>query len=487
MFIRHLAIFVAALLLFPLSLFAETKAKYLFLLIGDGIGPNVVKLYRGQMDKTSFDRLGTPVSTGTNNVLGKTTDSAASGTALACGIKTYNGALGVNKDKVPVTSLAKLLQKRGMKIGIISSVGINDATPGSHYANRTTRKDYAGSIADMLVSGFDFFGVSTFLMPKELPVKDLHFMLKRNKFSVYQKQSLDVLKKGDKNVFISRTTNGNKPSLADVTKKAIELLDNPNGFFMMVEGGAIDGQNHQNSSSGMMREMIEFDKVIATVLDFQAKHPEETLVVVTADHDTGGIAINGDIPKGFWKKQTLNNGYIDSKLKKMLKEGKSKEEIVSYARKQIGLDKVSDEGAKRIDVAADRFMAGKKTEKGSMYGKYNPLVVAICHERDAQNNFKYTTFGHTPTKVLTFAVGNGSKLFTAPLENSDIPRKMSIAATGEDLLEKHKNERPFPPAPVTKHTAVQSVSKDTVVCRANLGDAKKMEVTLAGNGEVKKK
>ena len=81
-------------------------------------------------------------------------------------------------------------------------------------------------------------------------------------------------------------------------------------------------------------------------------------------------------------------------------------------------------------------MSGKKTKERSMYGAYNPLVIAVMRVRDARNNYRYTTFGHTPTKVPTFAVGNGKELFTAPQENSDIPRRISVAATGSDLLEK---------------------------------------------------
>ncbi len=486
---RQLFIVAAALLLFPLSLFAETKAKYLFLLIGDGMGQNTVKLYRDQVGKTSFDHFGAPVLTGTNNFFDKTTDSAASGTALACGIKTYNGAIGMNKDGVPVMSLAKLLQRRGMKIGIISSVGINDATPGTHYANRLSRKDYAGTISDLFVSGFDFFGISSVLKPAELPDKDLYFMLKRNKFTIAKDKQLYNLKSSNKNAYFTRmaaygSTRFRSPAfpLAKVTEQAIKLLDNPNGFFLMVEGGAIDHFNHRNESAGMMWEMSEFDKAIATVLEFAEKHPDETLVVVTADHETGGLTLLGDAPKDFWKKQPASYNTLDKQLKKMLKAKASKDELIAYACKSVGIDAatLSAEAQKVIDAAAVRFMGGKKTEKGSMYGKYNPLLIAVFHERDARSNIKYTTFGHTNAKVFTFSRGNGAKLFTAPLENSDIPRRMSIAATGEDLIEKNKGVVPFPNVPNDFHFAVQSVSKNAITCRVNLGKIKELKITFAG-------
>ena len=433
---RKFAIFFVALLVLAVSA-AEVRPKYLFLLIGDGMGPNVVKFYRNQMKATSFDKLGEPIPTGTNNVFGKTTDSAASGSALACGNKTYNGSMAMDKNKRPMTSLAKILKKRGMKIGIISSVAINDATPGTHYVNRNSRQDAAGSFADLKASNFDFFGVSSFKKPGNMHTKDMVAELKNSGFNVQQgANGLAALKQGGKNIFYGNTRFGGKPSLAAVTEKAIELLDNPNGFFMMVEGGAIDGGNHCNSVRDMMQEMIAFDEMIASVLKFAEKHPAETLVVVTADHDTGGIMIDGKVPVGFWKKQTSGYGSMDSTAKKMLKAKASKAEIVAYVCKTVGIADLTAEEQKRVDAAADRFIAGKKTEKGSMYGKYNPLVIEVMRVRDARNNFHYTTFSHTPVKVKTFVVGNGKQLFVEPQENSDIPRRISVAATGTDLLEK---------------------------------------------------
>ena len=433
---RKFAIFFVALLVLAVSA-AEVRPKYLFLLIGDGMGPNVVKFYRDQMGATAFDKMGTPVPTGTNNFFGKTTDSAASGTALACGVKTYNGSMAMDKDKRPLTSLAKILKKRGMKVGIISSVAINDATPGTHYCNRLTRKDNDGTFADLKASDFDFFGVASFKRPDGMHYNDMLAQLKKSGFNVQQgAKGLAALKAGGKTIFFGNTRYGQKPSLADVTGKAIEVLDNPNGFFMMVEGGAIDGGNHCNCINSMMGEMIEFDKMISVVLKFAEKHPQETLIVVTADHDTGGLMIDGKVPTGFWKKQLAGYSSIDRNIQKMRKAKASKAEIVAYVCKTVGIADLTAEEQKRVDAAADRFIAGKKTEKGSMYGKYNPLVIEVMRVRDARNNFHYTTFSHTPVKVPTFVVGNGKQLFVEPQENSDIPRRISVAATGEDLLEK---------------------------------------------------
>ena len=128
---------------------ADIKAKYVFLFIGDGMGENIRTFYRTHYPDSFLEKFPVAVKTGTNNYQGKLTDSSASGTAIACGIKTYNGAVGVNKDQQPVTSLAKILLENDYRIGIITSVGLNDATPGAHYANRLNRKDFAGVLTDL--------------------------------------------------------------------------------------------------------------------------------------------------------------------------------------------------------------------------------------------------------------------------------------------------------------------------------------------------
>ena len=483
---RRFIIFFAVMLAVAVSA-AEVRPKYLFLLIGDGMGQNSVNLYRSQIKPSCFDRLGTPVLTGTNNVSGQTTDSAASGTALACGIKTCNGAVGVDKDGVPAVSLAKILRDRGMKIGIISSVGINDATPAAHYANRKHRRDYAGTLSDLYVSGFDFFGVSSFLKPKEMSEYDLFFQLKRNKLTVSKGKPLAELKKDAKNCFIaSNSVYGSQKGyvtpqarLADVTARAIELLDNPKGFFMMVEGGAVDHFNHRNEAGSMIRELAEFDKTVSVVLDFAAKHPAETLVVVTADHETGGLQIDGKVPADFWKKQLVHYNAMELELKKMLKAKASTTELIAYVCRNLSLENLTSGEKELLNKAADRLAAGKKTEKGSMYGKYNPLIIAAFKVSDARNNIRYTTFNHTNAKVFTFAHGSGRELFKEPLENSDIPRRISMAACGEDLLEKNKGILPFPAVPAKPHFSVQSVSSKSVTLRYNLPGGKSMKFTLS--------
>ena len=432
------------LLLVSVTVFAGKPAKYVFLMIGDGMGPEFCKLYMSQYPNSNFSKFATPIPTGTNNIYGKTTDSAASGTALACGIKTYNSAIGVDKNKKPVTSLAKKLKAQNWKIGIISSVGINDATPSAHYANQNSRKDRGKILADLFVSQFDFFGISMILNQKEYTNKEIYNQLAANGYTVAKSGQLAKLKPNGKNVISADTHAGQPTRLADVTAKAAELLSaDGSNFFIMVEGGAIDHCNHRNDHTAALREMIEFDAAIGEALKFAEKHPEETLIVVTADHDTGGTRIS-DIAKyrkeSFFK-QTVSFGKLTDMAVKMKKDNVSAADMIKAVTGAVGISDLSAEEYAVLDAACQQFISGKstKTDKftASMgYGSYNPLVIAAFRVRDTRNGFIYTSFSHTPAKVLTFVKGPGAENFKAPQENSDIPHRIAVAAGFPGLLNK---------------------------------------------------
>ena len=432
------------LLLISAAVFAGKPAKYVFLMIGDGMGPEFCKLYMSQYPDSNFSKFAQRIPTGTNNISGRTTDSAASGTALACGIKTYNTAIGVDKDKKPVTSLAKILKEKNWKIGIISSVGINDATPAAHYANQITRKERGKILTDMFASKFDFFGVSTILSQKEYKNKDINKNLKKNGYTVVKGKQLAALKPGRKSVVMSDTHAGNNPRLADVTAKAAELLSaGGSNFFIMVEGGAIDHCNHRNDHTAALKEMIEFDAAIGEALKFAEKHPEETLIVVTADHDTGGPKIN-DIAKyrkeSFFK-QNKSFGKLTEMVTKMKKDKAPAADMIRAVTDAVGIVNLSPEEGARIESACQQFITGKQTKTDKFtasmgYGKYNPLLIEAFRIRDNRNGFVYTSFGHTPVKVITFVKGAGAENFKAPQENSDIPHRIAAAAGFSGVLKK---------------------------------------------------
>ena len=461
---RSLLLLLAVFAVF--SAFAGKPAKYVFLMIGDGMGPEFCRLYMSQYPNSNFSKFAAPIPTGTNNVHGKTTDSAASGTALACGFKTYNGAIATDKDGNPRSSLARRLQARDWKIGIISSVGINDATPGAHFGVRPSRKERSGILADMIASNYDFLGISIVLKAPEFKDGDLNKALKRAGYTAVKGDKLATLKPGNKNVVISDTharlkADKKYPRLAEVTAKAAELLsaDN-NSFFIMVEGGAIDHCNHRNDHAFALREMIEFDAAIGEALKFAEKHPEETLVIVTADHDTGGTKISdtSKYNKDNYFKQLQTSPALTDMVVKMNKKKASADEMKQAVLKAIGITDLTADEAASLDAACKQFVAGKSTKGDKLaasmgYGKYNPLIIEALRIRDKRNGFVYTSFSHTPVKVSTFVKGAGAENFKVPQENSDIPHRIAAAAGFPGMLEK---EGTIPPFPVKKKSLTTS-------------------------------
>ena len=424
---------------------ANAKPKYVFLFIGDGMGPTTRQYYAHEYPDSSLETFPVTVLSGTNNVHNTTTDSAASGTAIACGIKTYNKAIGVDAQKKPVVSLAKKLRDRKYSIGIITSVGLNDATPSAHYANRHNRAEYAGILEDLYVSKFNFFAGGWIARPPKFTMDDFAAQLKKHNYHYRSEFTFDASTPTDRVVFIGSmlpdwpAAKQPRHILSEVTAYAANcLVKNPNGFFMMIEGGAIDHRNHNNDLAGAMREMREFDLAIKTALEFQKKYPKETLIIITSDHDTGGMNILGYKDASMWVKQINMAINADAKVTKRIAT-QSDKEVIAYLAKYFGMGELSENEYKAM-VEALRIYRDpelrKKKEFRSMYGTYNPVVVQMMRLRDARTGVNWSSFSHTPRKILTNASGAGQELFKEVKENSDSPHVISRAMLGEDVLAK---------------------------------------------------
>lgn len=245
------------------------------------------------------------------------TDSAASGTALACGKKTNNGMIGEDPEGNELESVLKVAEKNGMATGLISTSGITHATPASFIANEKSRNDYENIAADFLKTDIDLFiggGLDHFNnrederdLTKELAEKG--YAVATNLEEVIQVQSgkLAGFTAAGHN---PRVTEGRDGMLPKATKKGIELLSqNSKGFFMMVEGSQIDWGGHGNDEDYVLTETMDFFDAVQAALDF-AKEDGETLVVITADHETGGMMIlNGDFEKKNVKTTFTTNGH----------------------------------------------------------------------------------------------------------------------------------------------------------------------------------
>ena len=440
-------------LLFILPGFAPAgeQPKYIFLLIGDGMGPTIRQYYQQEFPDSSLESFPVKVMTGTNNYKNVTTDSAASGTAIACGIKTYNHAIGVTPEKKPVTSLAKIFRDKGYSVGIITSVGLNDATPSAHYANRLTRRDYAGILSDLVASNFDFFAGGRLLLPPKYQVKDFEKLLKQCKYQLRTSYDFNANAPARRVVYVGSMEPDwpaypqKRHILSENIKFAAEKLSrNPKGFFIMAEGGAIDGGGHANDLAMTMREMREFDIAVKTALEFYKKHPKDTLIVITSDHDTGGMNIDKVVKNSFWQKQARYSGLVQKDFVKMLKKS-TDEELIKFLAQEFALENLTaaETDALRKAIAIERDpKAREKVVYRSMYGRYNPAVVTARHLRDARHGISWTHFSHTPRKVITNAIGVGQDEFKSVKENTDIPRAISRAAFGENLMDKANKTLP---------------------------------------------
>lgn len=282
--------------------------KNVIYLIGDGMGPlHLEKTKKEHGISLTMDAFPYQGRAMTRSLTNSVTDSAASGTALATGVRTYNGAIGVYLyDPVNVfthpMNLTELCSANGMMTGVITTDETSGATPSAFSAHATDR-DYAEDItADQMVSGIDLiWGHSNGVATKSVA--------EANGFT-YITNLAEMMALEDGSRSFAQFTNQlwtltpsdvNTPNLEMMTMKAIDILDDTDeGFFLMVEGAHIDKHSHSNDDAKMTEALEEFDRTIAAVLAY-AMLDGETLVVVTADHETGGIVLNDDGSYSFTK------------------------------------------------------------------------------------------------------------------------------------------------------------------------------------------
>ena len=278
------------------------KVKNIIFMIGDGMGLEQISAAwvcnGGKLNLDNFTNVGIQRTYSANKLV---TDSAAAGTALATGHKTDNGMISMTPDTVAVKSLAEEAMEKGKRAGAAVTCRVNDATPAVFFSHTATRKNQEDIVEQMANSGVYFLsgGGPKFWRDRE-DGKDITEVVKAKGYSyVETKEDLMAVQNGP--VVALMDSYELKPSLdrGDIlpasVAKALELLDNRKGFFMMVEGSMIDDGGHDNKAGHTMEEIFDFDKTIGLVLEWAAKDGE-TLVIVTGDHATGGMTLlSGDI------------------------------------------------------------------------------------------------------------------------------------------------------------------------------------------------
>ena len=444
-------------LLIALACFAEGRAKYVFYFIGDGMGVNQVnaaETYLGALEgRIGISELCFPsfpyfglinTQSATNGV----TDSAAGGTALASGNKTKNGALGVLKDlTTPVTCIAHWAKDAGAAVGITTSVSIDHATPAAFYSHVAKRGMTYEIGSQLPSSGFDFFAGSDFVKPNNPDGgPDLYAQAQAAGYTIargykdYQKKA----KKADKMILFqpeaaSKVEVGSIPyaldrtkndlTLQDITRAAINFLtkQQKDGFFLMVEGGKIDWACHANDPA-FISELIDMDNAVKVAYEFYQQHPDETLIVITADHETGGLVL-GRGPYELNLKAIASQRMSMVKLERELKAKKEKmgdkftwEEGKKFLTDNFGFwgdVKVSDDQASRLERSFNEFI--EKNDPGRLSGTVK-RVISECALIGWQSG------GHSNGYVPAFAIGVGAEQFHGRFDNTEICKKMAKAA-----------------------------------------------------------
>ena len=285
----------------------EQEVKNIIYMIGDGMGlaqATLVKI-ENKYAPTEYDRAHNIALQTNYSANNRVTDSAASGTALATGYKTNNGTLGLAADGTRVESIMAKADKVGYESGIVVTCYVNHATPGAFYAHRESRNDNDGIVADFMESSVDvIFGGGTRFFNDYFAKNNTTFdeAFKAKGFTILKDQSEMTSVSEGKVVGLFAETNiplmrnGRGDYLPNATAKALEILtnnvekDGKKGFVLMVEGSQIDGEGHGNNIEGVLAETRDFAKAVGVAMDYADAHPG-TLVVVTGDHETGGLTI----------------------------------------------------------------------------------------------------------------------------------------------------------------------------------------------------
>ncbi len=352
-------------------------AKYVILFIGDGMSlPQRMmaeEFSRSTMNKgLTINSMPVQGYSKTSSLSNFITDSAASGTAIACGEKTNNGRIGMDAEgKRKLESVAEVAKKNGRAVGILTSITINHATPASFYAHNVSRDNYYDIGLDLIKSGFDYFGGGG-LQGNRGGDNDIYKLAEKEGYTVAYKDEVRKvdLKKADK-LFV-REHNGALPNaidkpenewgLAEYTKQCIDFLMTKNKpFFMMVEGGNIDHHGHSNDAGSSLRETMAMDSAVTVIMDFARKHPNDTLVVVTGDHETGGLTL------GFANTQYESSIYLLGNQKCSSDEFKNK--VNQFADSILGPRRFGPPGRNN-----DQDNQENKEEKTIKFDDIKPLI-----------------------------------------------------------------------------------------------------------------
>lgn len=462
--------------------------KYIFLFIGDGMSYPQIQATADFLGKDATDKVSVvqqstntadspqssklpfmnfPVagSAQTFDATSFAPDSASTATSISTGYKTHSGTINmdITKTKKLTTITEKLKSQKGYKVGIVTTVNLNHATPAAFYAHQPSRKNNYAIGEEMVKSGFEYFAGGALMEPtdKDKDKTSIYDLATQAGYTVAmtQDEAGKITAKTKKSIIIGETLAdadslsysndraAGEWALKDYVKKGIEVLDNNKGFFMMVEGGKIDWACHANDAGSTISDVRAFSDGVDEAIKFYNKHPEETLILVTGDHETGGLTIgyagtDYDTYLDNIENQNISYAKFDEEYVSKYKENNTPfSTVLKDIKDNFGLVTESEkETAKNQKLVLTKYEYNKlaaayeKTMSKSMdrneeeyilYGSYEPLTVTITHLLNNKSGINFSSYSHTGLPVPVFAKGLGQSQFNGYYDNTDIYKKLA--------------------------------------------------------------
>lgn len=422
------------------SSLAETTPKNIIMIVADGMGPNFIPAYRyyqhdqstSKIKPTVFDQhlIGTS-STFPDISSGIVTDSAASATALATGIKTYNGAIGLDINKKAVETVLERAKTLGKQTAIVVTSQINHATPASYVTHNEHRKNY-NAIADsyfddkinqqfkvdiMLGGGTNYFIREDRHLVNEFIASGYHYVEQYSQLTSLPKNKpvLGLFSDIGLPYHVDEKKSYRLRNMTQAAIKQLESNTNNNGFFMLIEASLIDWASHNNDITSAMSEIDDLAKTFE-YLEHYVANSQDTLVILTADHNTGGFSIGAN--KDYrWEPKIIKS--VKASPKYIAKTLLNQKITDDYLTSQLGFAITKDELDKlktlKLKLAEKNKSISKSVEKLSS------LLIKIINTK---SNTGWTTKGHTGTDVPVYAMGINKELFAGHQDNTDIAKKI---------------------------------------------------------------
>ena len=456
------------MIVMAIATWAQAQVKYVFYFIGDGMGVNQINVTETYLSAlkgrigiepilmSSFPVVGlVNTYSATNGV----TDSAAGGTALATGKKTKNGAIGVLEDlETPCTSIAAWAQKAGAAVGVATSVAINHATPASFFGHRADRNMYWELGQDLCTSGYDFFAGCDFHKPNTKEgepslreqAKAAGYTILTGGYKEYQKKGrkADKLimlqsdyqneKLGSDHIPYALDRDKNDLTLEQITRAGINYLmsKQKNGFFFEIEGGMIDYACHRNDIGNAISEVLDLDKAVRVAYEFYEQHPDETIIIITADHETGGLVMGRgpyELHTDLLKYQTRSIDEMKWTLRELYKKNPKKftrEEVEKTAKAMLGLGGPIEMNERQLDRVNRRW--GDVERAISEGEKESDRIGDLCDTYKQILNemalISWASGGHSNGYVPIYAIGPGTDVFQGRIDNIEIAPAMARIA-----------------------------------------------------------